>query len=85
MRLHPPSLALTAALLWGAAILAVGVLDITSGYGHSFLRGVASIYPGFVANGSLMDLAWGTICALIDGLIGGLLFAWLYNLFLPKG
>lgn len=37
------------------------------------------IYPGYyiTAVGSLVGLVW----AFIDGLIGGVIFAWLYNMF----
>ena len=44
---------------------------------------IGSVYRGYqiTAMGSLIGLAW----AFIDGLIGGLIFAWLYNLLAAKG
>jgi hypothetical protein len=42
---------------------------------------MASVYPGYHATRSLGDVIVGGLYGLVDGLIGGAVFAWLYNLF----
>jgi hypothetical protein len=67
------------------ALLLVGAANlIWSGYGVVFLQLMASIYPGYHAAGSLGDLIVGILYALVDGAICGLVFAWVYNLFVGK-
>jgi hypothetical protein len=39
----------------------------------------ASLYPGYTADGSVADWLVGIGFALVDGIIGGSVFAWLYN------
>jgi hypothetical protein len=50
-------------------------------FGGSFLRVVASVYPGHVHDGSLYQVVIGSLYGLVDALIGGAIFAWIYNLF----
>lgn len=86
MKLNLKALVLTAGILWALAVFFVGVLNlISSGYGVAFLQLIASIYPGYHATGSVGDLIVGTLYALVDGAICGLVFGWLYNLFVGKG
>lgn len=85
MKLNLKALVLTAGILWALAVLLVGILNlISSGYGVAFLKLIASIYPGYHASGSFGDLIVGTLYALVDGAICGLVFGWLYNLFVGK-
>ena len=64
--------------------LALGIAGVIAmfvdGYGSVFLDMVASIYPGYKANGTAGDLIIGCFYAATDGIIalGGL--ALLYNL-----
>lgn len=82
MRLDIKALAFAAGLLWGGMILFVGIANLAStGYGQAFLDLAASIYPGFDAGGGLGSVIIGTLYGLVDGAIGGAIFAWLYNLF----
>jgi len=86
MKLNLKALTLTAGILWALAVFLVGVLNlIWSGYGVAFLQLIASIYPGYHATSSVGDLIVGTLYALVDGAICGLVFGWLYNLFVGKG
>jgi hypothetical protein len=48
-------------------------------YGREFLQLVASIYPGYHATPSFGQVIVGTLYALVDGAVGGAIFAWLYN------
>jgi hypothetical protein len=85
MKLNIKALALTAGILWALALLLVGAANlIWSGYGVAFIQLMASIYPGYHAAGSIGDLIVGTLYALVDGAICGLVFAWLYNFFVGK-
>lgn len=80
MKLDTRALAITCALLWGGALLVVGLMNlIWGGYGQSFLEGIASIYPGYHATHSIVEVLIVTIYATADGLVGGAVFAWLYN------
>lgn len=85
MKLSVRALATVCAILWGAAILAVGAINVATGsYGASFLRGVSSIYPGFRAPGTFGDILIGTLYAVVDGAVFGWLFGWMYNAFVAS-
>jgi hypothetical protein len=85
MKLNSKALALTAGILWALVLLLVGAANlIWSGYGVGFLRLMASIYPGYHAAGSVGDLIVGVLYALVDGAVCGLVFGWLYNVFVGK-
>ncbi len=82
MRLSVRALAVTSALVWGGCLLLVGLLNLAApSYGVEFLRSISSVYPGFHASHSFGSVIIGTVYGLIDGLIGGSLFGWLYNCF----
>ena len=81
MKLSVCALATAAALIWGGVILLVGVANlIWPPYGQALLELIASIYPGYHASGSIGDVLVGTLYAMLDGALGGLIFALLYNL-----
>ncbi len=85
MKLNTKALALASGILWGVAMLGVGVANwMGNGYGQEFLRAMASIYPGYHATRSVADVIVGTLYGAVDGGIGGAIFAWLYNCFVPK-
>lgn len=80
MRLHVTAFALTVGLLWGLAVLLVAIANlIWPGYGNVFLQGVASLYPGYEPGTGIGSVIMVTLHGLVDGGIGGLVFAWLYN------
>jgi hypothetical protein len=82
MRLDVTALALTAGLLWGAAMLVVASANLVwPGYGRAFLEFVASVYPGYRPGAGLRSVVIGTLYAAVDGAAGGAVFAWIYNLF----
>jgi hypothetical protein len=86
MRLSLRGLAFAAALLWGGAILFVGLINLAApSYGAPFLTFLASIYPGYHFTRGVGDLLVGTLYALFDGGVAGLLFGWLYNAFAAPG
>ena len=80
MRFNLTALSVTAALLWGGAILLVALANMVwPSYGRAFLDLVASIYPGYGAGSSVGQAVIGSLYGAVDGAIGGLVFGWLYN------
>ena len=81
MKLSIKGMALTSAILWGAAVFLTALLNrFFAGYGNAFLQMVSSIYPGYHVGGMKMGIV-GTLYAALDGAICGALFAWIYNKF----
>lgn len=81
MKLNIKALALASAAIWGSAMLIIGVANMMwPSYGATFLEVVSSLYPGYEPGG-LGQVISGTLYALVDGAIGGAIFAWIYNLF----
>jgi hypothetical protein len=86
MKLNVGALAAASSLVWGGAVLTVGIANaMEPGYGNEFLRLVASIYPGYKGGPSPEQIAVGTGYALVDGAVGGAIFAALYNCFTCEG
>ena len=82
MRLSAKAMALAIGLLWGGGVAVAALVHLANpSYGNSFLDVVSSIYPGFHGARSLGDAVVGTAYGLIDGTVGGFIFASLYNLF----
>lgn len=80
MKLDVRSFSLTCGLFFGGTVLVVGSLNMAfPGYGGAVLGLFASLYPGYDASGGLGDWLLGAALAFVDGLVGGLIFAWLYN------
>jgi hypothetical protein len=80
MKLNIAAFALTCAIFWGLGI--TWWLILREGpTGDLTLLG--RIYPGYRLTylGSLVGLGWG----FLDGLIGGGVFAWLYNVLARPG
>lgn len=81
MKLSVKGIALAAAITWAGSIFLVGIMNlIWSGYGVAFLDLARSIYPGYAAMSGFVGVIVGTCYAFVDGLVGGAIFAWLYNL-----
>ena len=81
MRLDAKAIAVTSGILWGACVLIVGIANmIWPNYGQAFLQLCASIYPGYHPGTGTGSVVIGAIYAFVDGLIGGAIFGWLYNL-----
>lgn len=80
MRLSVSGLAVTFAVIWGGGVFLVAIANaIWPSYGQAFLDMVASIYPGYKAARNFGDIVTGTIYALFDGGIFGLLLGVIYN------
>lgn len=82
MRLSLKAIALSSAILWGAAMLLAGFLHMAfPSYGGEFLKVMSSVYPGADIPPTVGRVLLGTIYGLVDGAIAGLLFGLLYNTF----
>jgi len=82
LKLSIKGLALASGILWGVAILGMGLAElIWRPYGQQFLQLIASVYPGYHATRSIGEVIVGTLYGFVDGLVGGAVFAWLYNQF----
>jgi hypothetical protein len=80
MKFNERQLALACGILWGAAMLVMGLANMAwNGYGQEFLKLMASVYPGYHGAGSLLQVLIGTGYGIVDGLVGGFVFGWLYN------
>ena len=80
MKLSIRALVITAAILWGGGVFFCGILNlIWPAYGVAFLQLVSSIYPGYHATRTLGSVVVGTLYAMLDGAVCGLVFGWLYN------
>jgi hypothetical protein len=80
MRLSLKAMSIAAGLLWGSAILCVGLINlIDPSYGTNFIQLTSSVYPWFHASRTIGSVVIGTVDGFIDGAVAGLLFACLYN------
>ena len=80
MQLSLRALAITCGLVGAGCLLMVGLCNaIWPSYGVAFLQVFDSIYPGYHASTGIGNLIVGSLYALIDCSIGGLIFGWLYN------
>ncbi len=83
MKLNVNAFALSCAIIWGVGLflLTWWIIMFDGATGEPTLIG--RLYRGYTISplGSVIGLAW----ALLDGLIGGAIFAWLYNLLAGRG
>jgi len=78
MKLNVKAFALSCAIIWGVGLFVITwwiILFEGATGGTTF---IGRVYLGYCISplGSLIGLVW----AFVDGLIGGAIFAWLYNL-----
>jgi len=82
MKLDVKAFALTCGIIWGAGLflLTWWIIAFEGVTGDVTLIG--RLYKGYRISplGSIIGLIW----AFADGLIGGAVFAWLYNLFVGR-
>jgi ABC-type phosphate transport system permease subunit len=82
MRLNTVAMAIAFGMFWGTCVLIVGAANlIWPTYGQALLQICASIYPGYHPGSGIGSVIVGSIYALVDGIVGGAIFGWLYNLF----
>lgn len=82
MRVSLRAVTLSSAILWGSAMLLVGLIHMaTHSYGGDFLRIMSSVYPGADTAPTLGRVLLGTVYGFADGAIAGFLFGLLYDSF----
>lgn len=82
MKLSIKAFALSAAILWGVALLVIiSVNIIFPGYATDFLKIVSSIYPGYHPGTGISSAVIGALYGILDAGIAATIFAWLYNFF----
>jgi len=76
---------ITGAILWGGSVFCVALANLLwPPYGARFLEVLASIYPGYGAESTFGSMLNVTLYALVDGAVGGLIVAGLYNLIVAR-
>jgi len=76
-KINVQALGLTLGLVWGAALLLLGLSAAMFGYGVLLIEFFSILYVGYAPTflGALLGGVWG----FVDAYIGGLVVAWLYN------
>jgi hypothetical protein len=82
MKLNIKAFAFACGLIWGIGLFLLTWWVIISGGSTGETTLIGRVYWGYniSALGSIIGLIW----AFVDGLIGGAVFAWLYNRLIPK-
>jgi hypothetical protein len=82
MKLNVKAFALTCAIIWGLGLFLITWWIIIFGGATGEPTFIGRVYLGYCISplGSIIGLLW----ACVDGLIGGAIFAWLYNLLTPR-
>ena len=78
MRLNVKAFALTCGLIWGFGLFFITWWIIAFDGSTGEISFIGRLYRGYSITpmGSLVGLIW----AFVDALVGGAIFAWLYNL-----
>ncbi len=78
MKLNIKAFGLTCGLLWGIGLFALTWWIIAFDGATGEITFIGHFYRGYNISpvGSIIGMVWG----FFDGLIGGAIFAWLYNL-----
>lgn len=82
MRLNAKALGLALGILWGLSVFLITAWIVFINSPGGTLAKLGAFYIGYDVSwtGALVGLAYG----FSDGLIGGVVLAWIYNAFLPK-
>jgi len=82
MKLDVKAFAITAAVFWGSGLFLLTWWIILLDGSSTAPTFIGQIYRGYTVTptGSLIGLVW----AVVDGLIGGAIFAWIYNFLVAR-
>lgn len=78
-KLNAVALGLAFGVLWGIAILFIGLAATYYAYGHDFVISMGNLYPGYAP--SIRGSIFGALIAFVDAFIMAFIIAWLYNKF----
>ena len=67
-------------LTWGILVFVLGIVAAWLGWGVPVAAALASLYIGF--SPTFVGSVAGAVWAFVNGLVAGLMIAWLYNRFL---
>ena len=76
-KLDVKAVGLAFGIMWGMAMFLLGIMAMFLDRGTVLLEAISSLYIGF--NPTWLGSVTGGFWGLVDGGIGGLVFAWLYN------
>jgi hypothetical protein len=76
-RLHVLAMGLAFGITWSLGVFLVGLGAMWLNWGNEFINLLSSLYIGYEP--TLLGSFIGGILAFIDGFIGGIVFAWIYN------
>jgi hypothetical protein len=76
-KLQPVALGVAAGILWAIYVFFIGITAMF-GWGNALVAALASLYIGY--GPSFVGAVIGAIWAFIDGLVAGVIVAWLYNM-----
>lgn len=76
-RLQPVPLGIAVGVLWAAYVFFAGIFAMFD-WGVALVNVLGSFYLGYDA--SILGAILGAIWAFVDGLVGGVVVAWLYNM-----
>lgn len=76
-KIQPVPLGVAVGVLWAICVFVVGITAMF-GWGNALVAALASLYIGYSA--SILGAVIGAIWAFVDGLVAGVIVAWLYNM-----
>jgi hypothetical protein len=76
-KLQPVPLGVAVGILWAIYVFFIGIAAMF-GWGNALVTALASLYLGYSA--SIVGAIIGAIWAFVDGLVAGVIVAWLYNM-----
>jgi hypothetical protein len=74
---QPFALGIAIGVLWAIYVFSVGITAMF-GWGNALVEALASLYLGY--NASIVGAIIGAIWAFVDGLVAGVVIAWIYNM-----
>jgi len=78
-KLSPLAMGLSIGIIWSLSFVSFCILNIYFGYGAGVISALSALYIGFDLTpvGVLIGMVW----AFLDAFLGGLILAFIYNLF----
>jgi hypothetical protein len=83
MKLDAIKFGLTCGIVWAGGVLCLGLLSSLFNWGTPMVKALGSLYLGYKA--SPLGISVGTLWAFVDGGVGGLVIALVYNWLLGLG
>ena len=76
-KLQPVPLGVAVGVLWAIYVFCVGITAMFN-WGTGLVAALGSLYIGYDA--SILGAVIGAIWAFVDGLVAGVIVAWIYNM-----